>query len=136
MSDLTPNTTDELNEAIPSTEDDLANDQVVGDEPEVVEVETSDADDSELEVSAESLDSDGQQPSAETSETDEIEVFDENEPEAPVVEKVESPYDRPGSWYVVHTYAGYEQKVKGNLENRIASMNMEDKIFECVIPME
>src|SRR6266496_2674968 len=41
-----------------------------------------------------------------------------------------------GDWYVVHTYAGYENKVKSNLESRIASMNMEDRIFECVIPME
>src|SRR5439155_27055629 len=49
---------------------------------------------------------------------------------------VESPYDRPGSWFVVHTYAGYENKVRSNLESRIASMNMEDRIFECVIPME
>jgi transcriptional antiterminator NusG len=49
---------------------------------------------------------------------------------------VESPYDRPGEWYVVHTYAGYENKVKSNLENRIASMNMEDRIFEVVIPTE
>jgi transcriptional antiterminator NusG len=48
----------------------------------------------------------------------------------------ESPYDRPGSWYVVHTYAGYENKVKSNLESRINSMDMEDRIFECVIPME
>src|SRR5206468_6812200 len=45
-------------------------------------------------------------------------------------------YDRPGQWYVVHTYAGYENKVKSNLENRIASMNMEDRIFEVVIPTE
>jgi transcription termination/antitermination protein NusG len=58
--------------------------------------------------------------------------FEDEEEEAPV----ESPYDRPGSWYVVHTYAGYENKVKSNLESRIASMNMEDRIFECVIPME
>ncbi len=57
---------------------------------------------------------------------------DDEEAELPV----ESPYDRPGSWYVVHTYAGYENKVKSNLESRIASMNMEDRIFECVIPME
>ena len=53
-----------------------------------------------------------------------------------VEERQESPYDRPGSWYVVHTYAGYENKVKSNLQSRIASMNMEDRIFECVIPME
>jgi transcriptional antiterminator NusG len=51
-------------------------------------------------------------------------------------EVVESPYDRPGQWYVVHTYAGYENKVKSNLESRIASMNMEDRIFEVVIPTE
>ena len=48
----------------------------------------------------------------------------------------ESPYDRPGQWFVVHTYAGYENKVKSNLESRIASMNMEDRIFEVVIPVE
>src|SRR5487761_1064047 len=48
----------------------------------------------------------------------------------------ESPYDRPGRWYVVHTYAGYENKVKSNLQSRISSMNMEDRIFEVIIPME
>ncbi len=53
-----------------------------------------------------------------------------------VVAPPESPYDRPGSWYVVHTYAGYENKVKSNLESRISSMNMEDRIFEVVIPLE
>jgi len=54
--------------------------------------------------------------------------------EAPPV--IESAYDRPGQWYVVHTYAGYENKVKSNLESRIASMNMEERIFEVVIPVE
>ncbi len=61
-------------------------------------------------------------------------VFDEEDEELPVV--IESPYDRPGRWFVVHTYAGYENKVKSNLESRIVSMNMEDRIFEVVIPME
>ncbi len=42
----------------------------------------------------------------------------------------------PGDWYVVHTYAGYENKVKANLHSRIGSMQMEDKIFDVVIPME
>lgn len=42
----------------------------------------------------------------------------------------------PGDYYVVHTYAGYEQKVKANLENRIQSMNMEDRIYEVIIPTE
>ena len=48
----------------------------------------------------------------------------------------ESPYDRPGQWFVVHTYAGYENKVKSNLQSRISSMNMEDRIYEVVIPVE
>jgi transcription termination/antitermination protein NusG len=47
-----------------------------------------------------------------------------------------SSFDGPGDWYVVHTYAGYENKVKTNLHSRISSMQMEDKIFDVVIPME
>ena len=54
------------------------------------------------------------------------------EPRPPKV----SPYDKPGSWYVVHTQSGYENKVKSNLLSRIASMNMEETIFEVAIPME
>lgn len=46
------------------------------------------------------------------------------------------PFEGPGEWYVVHTYAGYENKVKTNLHSRINSMQMEDKIFDVVIPME
>ena len=49
---------------------------------------------------------------------------------------VESPYDRPGRWFVVHTQSGYEKKVKQNLEARIVSMNAEESIYEVVIPME
>ncbi len=52
------------------------------------------------------------------------------------VAPVESPYDRPGAWYVVHTQSGYEKKVKHNLEARTSSMNMEERIYEVVIPME
>jgi transcriptional antiterminator NusG len=50
--------------------------------------------------------------------------------------KLESPFDRPGRWFVVHTQSGYEKKVKQNLEARISSMNAEDAIYEVVIPME
>lgn len=39
-------------------------------------------------------------------------------------------------WYVIHTYSGYENRVKTNLEHRIKSMNAEDKIFEVIIPTE
>ena len=39
-------------------------------------------------------------------------------------------------WYVIHTYSGYENKVKDNLEKRVESLNMEDKIFRIVVPEE
>src|SRR5690606_2012594 len=64
--------------------------------------------------------------------SDEV-VLDEDEL---LAEPVESPYDRPGRWFVVHTQSGYEKKVKQNLEARITSMNMEERIYEVVIPME
>ena len=57
---------------------------------------------------------------------------DEEEPER----YVPSPYDRPGRWYVVHTYSGYENKVRSNLGSVVASRGMEDRVFEVVIPME
>jgi len=39
-------------------------------------------------------------------------------------------------WFVIHTYSGYENKVKANLEKRVASMGMQDKIFRVLVPME
>ena len=63
-------------------------------------------------------------------------MLDEDDLLAAAAEPVESPYDRPGQWFVVHTQSGYEKKVKQNLEARISSMNMEERIHEVVIPME
>jgi len=40
------------------------------------------------------------------------------------------------NWYVIHTYSGYENKVKVNLEKRVESMGMQDKIFRVLVPME
>lgn len=40
------------------------------------------------------------------------------------------------NWYVIHTYSGYENKVKANLERKVHSMGMEDEIFRVVVPME
>ncbi len=60
---------------------------------------------------------------------DEADLFEEEE-------RIIPPMERPGDWYVIHTYAGYENKVKANLLSRISSMNAEDSIFEVVIPME
>jgi transcriptional antiterminator NusG len=82
---------------------------------------------------------------AEAAPADEATVVDEPQADDDVIDAedllderppVESPYDRPGRWYVVHTQSGYEKKVKQNLEARISSMNMEERIHEVVIPME
>jgi transcriptional antiterminator NusG len=60
----------------------------------------------------------------------------EPEAEAEIETVVKDPFKGLGDWYVVHTYAGYENKVKTNLESRIHTMQMEDKIFDVHIPME
>jgi transcription termination/antitermination protein NusG len=87
-------------------------------EPVEPQLETVDADVVELEaVEAPAVE-------AETIEAEEVAV--------PEVE----PFRGQGDWYVVHTYSGYENKVKANLESRIHTMQMEGKIFGVHIPME
>jgi len=51
-------------------------------------------------------------------------------------EGLQSPDRMEKNWYVVHTYSGYENKVKANLEKRVESMGMQDKIFRVVVPEE
>ncbi|HVA61161.1 MAG TPA: transcription termination/antitermination protein NusG [Mycobacteriales bacterium] len=62
----------------------------------------------------------------------------EAEPEEadPVVAFRQALESAPGEWYVVHSYAGYENKVKTNLESRITSLNMEDFIYQIEVPTE
>ena len=60
----------------------------------------------------------------------EAEADDDDEDLAALLENA------PGDWYVVHSYAGYENKVKTNLESRITSLNMEDYIFQIEVPTE
>lgn len=66
----------------------------------------------------------------------EAEVEIEEEEIDPVAAFREQMRVSPGDWYVIHSYAGFENKVKGNLESRIASLNMEDYIFQVEVPME
>jgi transcription termination/antitermination protein NusG len=103
---------------------------------------------------------DAGQPDARTGEADEVsdhseeaEGFDTVGPEddvdvaAPAEGDADSSADsaqeeflrelrmQPGDWYVVHSYAGYENRVKTNLESRIQSLNMEDYIFQIEVPV-
>jgi transcriptional antiterminator NusG len=96
-------------------------------EPEAPPVETTEA--PSAEVDADPAGPDAPAATAETDEEEEEEVYIFDEGTIP-------PNERPGDYYVIHTYAGYENRVKANLESRISSMNVEDRIFEVVIPME
>ena len=91
------------------------------------------ADEEEAEsAAAASADESQAEATAEEAAVDEGEEEEEaEEPKTPA-----SPYELPGSWYVIHSYSGYENKVKANLTTRIRSMHMEDSIFDVVIPME
>lgn len=60
---------------------------------------------------------------------EEVEIVEEVEP-------IVSPFDLPGDWFVIHSYSGYENKVKSNLETRMMSMEVEDRIYDIFIPME
>jgi transcriptional antiterminator NusG len=83
-----------------------------------------------------------EEPVAEVAATDDAPATDAptEAAEEPVVDEVEEFRQRlvslPGDWYVVHTYAGYENRVKANLESRIASLNMEDYIFDIQVPTQ
>jgi len=112
----------------------------VAEEVRAMHVESDDTqaaeeDESAAEGSA-SVDSDSH-TAAEGSASDEAEAArgGSEADDEPAIE-VDDPTMRPGQWYVVHTQSGYEKKVTANLEARIQSMNMEDKIYEIVIPME
>ncbi|MEU1120653.1 MULTISPECIES: transcription termination/antitermination protein NusG [unclassified Streptomyces] len=61
---------------------------------------------------------------------------EEAEPVDPIVALREELRTLPGEWYVIHTYAGYENRVKTNLEQRAVSLNVEDFIFQAEVPQE
>ena len=83
----------------------------------------------EADAAAEATHDEADDESAEAAEADEAEVdpYDEFKLELRM---------KPGKWYVVHSYAGFEKRVKQNIENRKISMNMEESIYEVQVPME
>lgn len=142
--------TNQAEEMTNMTEDDLPQqpDQATADAPaeqadaaDVVSSEPVEADATDVGDAADaaaSTDAEGVSAPAETAkdENENEQETVEDPPEAPVAAKRDSPYDRPGRWYVLHTQSGYENKVKSNLQARTQSMNMEERIFEIVIPLE
>jgi transcription termination/antitermination protein NusG len=74
--------------------------------------------------------------SEESEESEEAAAEEPAEPVDPVVALREELRTLPGEWYVIHTYAGYENRVKTNLEQRAVSLNVEDFIFQAEVPQE
>ncbi|MFG3330623.1 transcription termination/antitermination protein NusG [Streptomyces tendae] len=110
-----------------SVEAEAADDKVVAETDE----DATDAADAEADETAEAAD-------AEAGETDAAEAEAEaDEPDIDPIEKLRQELRvLPGEWYVIHTYAGYENRVKTNLEQRAVSLNVEDYIFQAEVPQE
>jgi transcriptional antiterminator NusG len=126
------------------TSTDPAVDPGVDPSPEgVAEVSTDAADEDVLEV-VEGTASEPEEPVAEvpesTGESTDDSADHVMEASAEDVDPVEEfrrqLIGQPGDWYVVHSYAGYENRVKANLESRTVSLNMEDYIFQIEVPTE
>ncbi|HEX6887640.1 MAG TPA: transcription termination/antitermination protein NusG [Candidatus Nanopelagicales bacterium] len=96
--------------------EELADAQVLEEAEEIVDREAA-------QLEAEEV-GDGLAPAGEPESLDPVEAF-----------RVELE-SAPGAWYVIHSYAGYENKVKTNLLNRVTSLNMEDYIFQVEVPIE
>jgi transcriptional antiterminator NusG len=108
------------------------------------EAEAAEADAAEAEpeeagpVAAETEQAETEQAETEQAETEQAETVDGEPAEAeadPVAVYAAELRQLPGDWYVVHSYAGYENRVKGNLESRTQSLNMEDYIFQIEVPV-
>ncbi|MEV8530358.1 transcription termination/antitermination protein NusG [Streptomyces sp. NPDC051211] len=143
-------------DSVESVEDQLdiveAADAVDPDEAETADAEAGEpAEEAALHVEDEAAEADADETDADedaelTDEADE----DAAEPEAEVEEAPEEPAEPvdpiqalrdelrvlPGEWYVIHTYAGYEKRVKANLEQRAVSLNVEEFIYQAEVPEE
>ena len=75
-------------------------------------------------------------PEEQTAETTEDEDTEQDAGAKAVEEFSKSLRTLEGKWYVLHTYSGYEKRVKTNIESRVASFGMEDQIFQVEVPME
>ena len=114
--DISPATTDDVAVEDEAAGDDGATGDAAGDDGTAADDEadtedTGDAEDTEDKAAEEELEAD------------------------PIEEFMRQLRAMPGDWYVIHSYAGYENRVKTNLENRIGSLNMEDYIFQIEVPV-
>jgi transcription termination/antitermination protein NusG len=135
-----------VSESQPNGNVDVATGAVDGEAADVIDEtsgfadEPAAADDAAADTDAESVESiDAAAADAEAVDAEEDDAEAEDVAEAPSEDDALAEFMRemrmqPGDWYVIHSYAGYENRVKTNLESRITSLNMEDYIFQIEVP--
>lgn len=134
----------EADDTFDAVEADATDDDVEADSDSDEDEDGDDLDDllSAAGVEDDADEDDADEDAADEAESDDAESTDdasaETEEDAPVEVKPKrfDPMRLPGDYYVVHTYAGYEKKVQENLNSRIQSMNMDDRIYDIIIPTE
>ncbi|MEU5238450.1 transcription termination/antitermination protein NusG [Streptomyces lydicus] len=153
MSDPNLNDAAESAETAAADVDAAVSAEVVGDdtEQEIIEgadtVDELDAEDAEagepaeqaavhIEDEAEAAAEVAEDEAAEDEAAEDEAAEEEQEPVDPVTALRDELRGLPGEWYVIHTYAGYENRVKTNLEQRAVSLNVEDYIFQAEVPQE
>ncbi|WP_256794691.1 transcription termination/antitermination protein NusG [Terrabacter sp. Ter38] len=134
-----------------STESDVVDPAVETDDLSASDVESGAEDDAtdldivdEAETADDTSDESDDESDDESEDVDAAVASEDDEDGEPVAEGSGDPVadfkadlrTRFGDWYVIHSYAGYENRVKANLETRIQTLNMEDFIFEIEVPME
>ena len=130
MSELEPEATNSEQD-----QDTVVADAAINADLDVVDGETADTVDAETAEAAEAETVDAEVDADAEAATDEPAA--DAEPEVDHAEEFKAKLRRQeGDWYVIHSYAGYENRVKVNLESRSLSLNMEDYIFEIQVPME
>ena len=98
--------------------------------------DSDDADDSDDDSDASEADVDGDDSDEDSEEADALAAAAAKAEVDPAEEFKAKLRRQEGDWYVIHSYAGYENRVKANLETRIQTLDMEEYIFEIQVPME
>ncbi|MFI8996313.1 transcription termination/antitermination protein NusG [Streptomyces sp. NPDC053542] len=110
--------------------------EVEGDDTPQEIVEAADATD-ELDAEDAAAGEPAEEAAVRTESDEEAEeAAEDEEPVDPIAALREELRGLPGEWYVIHTYAGYEKRVKANLEQRAVSLNVEDFIYQAEVPEE
>jgi transcriptional antiterminator NusG len=118
----------------PSGESDVFAD--AADSATLTDVETGETVEINEEPTSAAADAEDSEAAADTGAESDVAVEEDDEDVDPAVALKKDLRSRPGDWYVIHSYAGYENKVKANLETRVQNLDVGDYIFQVEVPTE